>query len=151
MWQWLYTDISVCCIYVTAVMCELQWSEELCVFDSGLMKFPLFKCVKLWSCGVYCVHICGSNSEGGGNNDPTVQTHRRGSGSEEEVSVRPDHPVQQQQGQQKVSGPTYTAAVLTRSTASVLLPWSVGSTTGWQVSCNSLMPNPACRHTGWEN
>ena len=76
------------------------------------------------------MHICGSNSEGGGNNDPTVQTHRRGSGSEEEVSVRPDHPVQQQQGQQKVSGPTYSAAVLTRSTASVLLPWSVGSSTG---------------------
>lgn len=76
------------------------------------------------------MHICDSNSEGGGNDDPTVQTHSRGSGSEEEVSLRPDHPVQQQQGQQEVSGPMYTAAVRTTSTASGLLPWSMGSSTG---------------------
>ena len=33
------------------------------------------------------MHMCDSNSEGGGNNDPTVQTHSRGSGGEEEVFV----------------------------------------------------------------
>ena len=131
----IFLYLRVC---MTAVLCSLyvQWSARLCVYtwahENDLMEFTLSACVRQWPCGVYHMHMCDSNSEGGGNNDPTVQTHSRGSGGEEEVFVWPDHSVQQQQGQQEVSCCINISAVFIR--VHNICVYSMCTFTSWQSS-----------------